>query len=197
MTGRELKRLADKLKTKQLSKEDSSLVEQLFFFEKALPSSVDVVFVLAGEKLNRIAKGVEMVKKVGGLLLISGGNKEKGEEEWKRYASYALSHGIREENLLLEKKSTNTYQNIKYSLSILPHRPLSILFVSSRPHLLRVSLTLKKVLQEENLSIFPSFVASVSQDICWENWSASSSTKMAFSKELEKIVTYHLDSYLS
>ncbi len=196
MTKEQLLHLADQLKKKQLSKEDISLVEQLFFFEESLPSTVDFVVVLAGKKLNRIEKGIEVVKEVGGILLLSGGNFDEGEWEWEKYVSYAVSHGIEREKILVEKTSTNTYENLKNSLAMLPKSPLSVVFVSSRFHLLRVRLTLKKILQEENW-IHPFFVSSSSRGISWEHWILFSRARLAFAKELEKIVRYHLESYLS
>ncbi len=200
MTEQSLFNLSNRILENVISKEDVEIVQKLFFsFEESI-QDFDLIVVLAGEKLNRIKRAVELYHKRKVPILISGGSlSREGIREWEKYFQYGKSHGVLENNMIVEGESQNTYENLFYSLKILSEKKKfqRIVFVSSSFHLLRVSLTLLKVLEEVPLSIAYSFDSSDSGNISLDDWYLSRNGREEVATELRKIIKYHLLSYLN
>lgn len=76
------------------------------------------------------------------LIFIPSGGKGKDEviSESEAIKNYLLSKGIKEKNILVEDKSTNTYQNIKYSNKLINNKNKNIAFSTTNYHVLRAGL---------------------------------------------------------
>lgn len=76
------------------------------------------------------------------LIFIPSGGKGNDEviSESEAIKNYLLSKGIKEKNILVEDKSTNTYQNIKYSNKLINNKNKNIAFSTTNYHVLRAGL---------------------------------------------------------
>lgn len=199
MTEESLFHLSNRILKNSFSKEDVKLIQTLFFSDSEEICYFDLIVVLAGEKLNRMESAVKLYQMRKVPILISGGNLSKeGIREWEKYFRYGESHGVLTSDMLVEGESKNTYENLLYSLKILAKKKQfqRIVFVSSSQHLLRVSLTLFKVLEEFPISITYSFYPADSKNVSLESWCFSSEGRSEIAGELKKIIQYHLVPYL-
>ena len=76
------------------------------------------------------------------LVFIPSGGKGKDEviEESIAIKNYLKDQGIKEKNVLVEDKSTNTYENIKYSNKLIKKNKANICFSTTNYHVLRAGL---------------------------------------------------------
>lgn len=200
MTEQSLLDLSNRVLKNSLSKEDVEVIQKLFFsFEEDI-HDLDLIVVLAGEKLNRMESAVKLYHMMKVPILISGGNlSSEGIREWEKYFHYGESHAVLTKDILVEGESKNTYENLLYSLKIIEKKKQfqNIVFVSSSQHLLRVSLTLLKILKEIPLSITYSFYSADSKNVDVDTWYSSLNGREEIATELKKIVKYHLFPYLN
>lgn len=202
MTEESLLRLSKRVEKDQLIDGDLEILNRFFFsFEEEVPRDLDLIVVLAGEYLNRIQAAVHVYEQKKVPILVSGGSiNEKGEREWERYFRYAEAHGVVYSDLIIEAESTNTYQNLVNIISIIKKKQLSpcrIVFISSTQHLLRVSLTLRKILESFPIDFNYSFYPTYAKNIRKENWRTSQSSRKELAKEIQKIIEYQLVPYLN
>lgn len=100
---------------------------------------------------SRIDKAIEAYKlatKEDVKFIASGGkgNDEKISEA-KAISDYLIAEGIEKENIILEEKSTTTYENLKYSKEIAKKEKENpkYLFVSNNYHVFRATLYAKRL----------------------------------------------------
>lgn len=76
------------------------------------------------------------------LIFIPSGGKGKDEiiSEAESIKNYLLDQGIKEKNILMENKSTNTYENIKFSNKLIKNKKSNIAFSTTNYHVLRAGL---------------------------------------------------------
>lgn len=63
--------------------------------------------------------------------------------------NYLLEQGIKEKNIVIENKSKNTYENIKYSNKLINNKNANICFSTTNYHVLRAGL----IATEQNLKL--------------------------------------------
>ncbi len=118
----------------------------------------DVILVLGarvyiGDKLNpcletRIIKAVDLYKagKAGKVIFSGGDDKEDGVNEAEAMKQLAIEKGIPEEDILVEKSATSTYENFIYSEKILEQNNLKLVIIVTEPfHIKRASLVADKL----------------------------------------------------
>lgn len=91
---------------------------------------------------GRVDKAMELLREYGGTTLLLSGGVDPVEEDFESQvmANYALTKGFTG-NLIQEKKSTTTYENIKFSNLLLQHAGAKTVVIVSEPHhLWRASL---------------------------------------------------------
>ena len=83
---------------------------------------------------------LELTKK--DLIFIPSGGKGKDEviSEAEAMKNYLLEQGIKEKNIIVENKSKNTYENIKYSNKLIKDKKTNIGFSTTNYHVLRAGL---------------------------------------------------------
>lgn len=193
--------LASRIRENVLVKGDLELIHQFFFCYSEDQSDFDILVVLAGSSLNRIEKAVQLYQKKPCPILISGGATfADGVREWERYSCYALEHGVKSTDLIIEAQSNNTYENLFNSIQLIDCKRLNhgkVLFISSAQHLFRVSLTLLQVLEKVPLQIHYMFCAVYAKNMRRETFLFSDSGRREIASELEKIVQYQLFPYLN
>ncbi|WP_373898692.1 YdcF family protein [Haloimpatiens sp. FM7315] len=134
-----------------------------FLYQKMIfKKSIDYIIVLGsgliGERVppllqSRLDKGIEVFKSqiergFQPKIIVSGG---QGENELVSEAfamkKYILSKGISYENIIMEDKSTTTYENLKFSKAIMEkfHKKYSCVFITNNYHVFRASIFARKV----------------------------------------------------
>jgi uncharacterized SAM-binding protein YcdF (DUF218 family) len=133
----------------------------------------DIILVLgaraySGQRYNpclvaRIKHAVDLYKaKYAPKLLFSGGNDKKdGVNEAQTMKKIALSLGIPAKDILLESKSTSTYENLSFSKKRLKVEKLkSIILVTDPFHSPRAMLVARKLRLN-------AFMSPATKSICW------------------------------
>ena len=187
--------LIKKLDDDNLSADDIEMINRLLFSFNDKITNPDLILVLASSSIKRIEKAVVLYHKYHVKILISGANylKKDGMDEYEKYYIYAVCHGVFSEDILLDKKSHNTLENILNSLDIINCNYKNIIVVSSQQHLLRVKLTFEKVLADENISnINLFFVGSYATLVPKDEWFLKDKAKEIILGELKRIINYDL-----
>jgi uncharacterized SAM-binding protein YcdF (DUF218 family) len=99
---------------------------------------------------NRLEKGLEyLIKNPGSKAILTGGM-GRGEEitEAEAMRRYLSEYGIAEDRFVIEDKSTDTHENIKFSRDILRkidgRKKISLVIVTSGFHLFRAKLLARR-----------------------------------------------------
>lgn len=76
------------------------------------------------------------------LIFIPSGGKGRDEviSEGEAISNYLIEQGISKKNILVENKSTNTYENIKYSYKLIKNKDSNIAFSTTNYHVFRAGL---------------------------------------------------------
>lgn len=76
------------------------------------------------------------------LIFVPSGGKGNDEiiSEAEAMKKYLLKQGIKEKNILLENKSKNTYENIKFSYKLIKNKKANIAFSTTNYHVMRAGL---------------------------------------------------------
>ena len=85
------------------------------------------------------------------LIFIPSGGQGSDEliPEAESIKNYLLEQGIKEKNILVENKSTNTYENIKYSNNLIKKKDAKTIFSTTNYHVFRAGL----IASEQGLKI--------------------------------------------
>lgn len=96
---------------------------------------------------GRINKGIELLNKNPGAVLILSGGQGKGEDipESVAMGRYAISQGVDPGRILLEQNSLNTEQNLLYSSELFPENTKRIAIVTTNYHVFRALLLAKSL----------------------------------------------------
>ncbi|MDO4793834.1 MAG: YdcF family protein [Filifactor alocis] len=88
---------------------------------------------------NRLQVSAAYLKKhPESLVIVTGG---RGEDEWIAEAEagkkYLIREGIEEARILIENRSTSTFENIQYAKSLMDGRGLRVMIATNRFHIFR------------------------------------------------------------
>lgn len=103
------------------------------FLTPLLKGRVDRAIEFRGEQLKNAGKD---------LIFVPSGGKGMDEiiSEGEAMKNYLLENGINEKNILVENKSKNTYENIKFSNKLINDKKANIGFSTTNYHVLRAGL---------------------------------------------------------
>ena len=167
---------------------DDKITEQLFVQEAPVPSDIAMVFgavdeIVMGQRARRGAE-LYLAGYVPRLLLTGGCVPVRGYPESAWMAECVQKYGVPNSALLLEDRSSNTFENVMMSVRLLRERGFlnkigTIALVSSEWHMRRVLLTAKKY--------FPGNVHFVCCPTCEgcnrENWlNSDASRRMVYTE---------------
>jgi len=97
---------------------------------------------------ERLTKVVEIYKKNPRIIILfsgfSGSLKPEGWTESDNARKFFIDQGVREENLILENQSRNTFENVKYSKKILEDKKGNWGLITSASHMARSFMVFKK-----------------------------------------------------
>jgi uncharacterized SAM-binding protein YcdF (DUF218 family) len=139
--------------------------------------------------VSRVKHGVDLYKAhYASKLLFSGGNDlEDGVNEAETMQKIATGLGVSPNDILLEKKSTSTYENFRLSQKILQSNKLHSSIVVTEPfHVARIALVAKKL-------GFDFSVSPASDSSCWQK---NTYFSKYFLKEPLAIILYKLENKL-
>ena len=114
----------------------------------------------------RVAQGVRLLERgYGKFLILSGGfDLEDGVNEAETMRLLALQMGVRQTQILLERRATSTFENLTFLRPILEKNKLSSLIIVTEPfHLIRSSWIARK--QGLNFTLSPAL-----DSFCWTRW---------------------------
>ena len=104
--------------------------------------------VLLNDAAERLTKVLEIYKKNPKVLILFSGHSNKikptGWNESDMAKKFFLDQGIRSENLIFEKQSRNTFENIKYSKDIISNYQGTWGLITSANHMPRSYYTFKR-----------------------------------------------------
>ncbi|MEF9952964.1 MAG: YdcF family protein [Clostridium sp.] len=124
----------------------------IYSFSSSEPVKSDGIIVLGcrvrGETPSlslelRMENALKLFKEGYGKKLILSGGQGNGEDitEAEAMRRYFISHGISEDDLIIEDKSTSTYENLLYSKPLMKENNINkVVIVSNGYHLKRVSM---------------------------------------------------------
>lgn len=126
---------------------------------KVIKDKPDYIMILGGGirgrnmlliQLQRTEKALEFIKKNPDVKIIVSGGQGKGEDisEAESMREYLVGHGVDNNNIIKEEKSTNTMENMKYTKNILKaidnRDDLKIGIVTSNFHVFRAKFLAKR-----------------------------------------------------
>jgi uncharacterized SAM-binding protein YcdF (DUF218 family) len=142
----------------------------------------DVIIILGGDS-ERVPYGVKLYKSnYSDKIIVTG----RGAELSKKVA---IDSGIAPKDIILEDKSTNTYENAQFSRNImLQNNFTSVIVVSSPYHMRRASWLFGRVFKNDNITLLYSPV-----DNSWfkiEKWWTDERSMQAVFDEYAKLIYY-------
>lgn len=90
----------------------------------------------------RIEKGIALLKRNPKALLIMSGGQGPGEDipESEAMAAYALERGVNADQILLERESVSTEENLRFSKELMDKKKPKVLIVTTSYHVFRALL---------------------------------------------------------
>jgi uncharacterized SAM-binding protein YcdF (DUF218 family) len=156
------------------------------------PEKSDAIVVLGGGSTDRINLGVKLLKEeYGSYLILSSGsitgrNNEKESEVMK---NQALESGVREDQIIIESRSTSTYENAVYSKQLLEKdKAYSAIIVTSNYHMRRSRLVFNKVFAGTGIKL--TYCASQAKRFKPNEWFLDSYSRNTVLSEYAKLAVY-------
>lgn len=155
------------------------------------PSKADVIVVLAGEQTGeRINYAVNLYKKgYSKKLLLTGWSQSRMADTAFKMKDQALKMGVPEDAILMETKSTSTYENAAFSKEIIDDNSFNkVILVTSSYHSRRSKYVFQKVLNKQMKII------SCPADVSYfkpNGWWNSKKGRRTLIDEYEKLIGYY------
>jgi uncharacterized SAM-binding protein YcdF (DUF218 family) len=173
---------------------NEELTDYIFLETQELPKKADLILVL-GTRIKSglpLAAGLYAAGRAPRILVTGGINKTTGEREAEVMASELVKRGVPPAALLLEKRATNTLENILFSVDLLREVDLlqsvqKILLVVKNYHARRALMTAKRWFLNE-VEFFPLSYNSWGFDR--QNWWQKPHGRQAVYGEYAKIQRY-------
>lgn len=92
-----------------------------FIFVQSAPRPLDLALVLGSPTISSLVPAVDFYRAglVPKLLIAGHGRPEQAIPEWKLYLDEAVARGVDRRDILLERRSTNTLENIRGAARII------------------------------------------------------------------------------
>lgn len=180
---------------------DDDLKRYVFLEEwKQVKTPCDIGIVFGGPFMVPYRADAAIALYQKGLIkkiLVSGNRgyfcKKKEQTEAEVMATYLFSKGVPQEDIIMEKKSKSTVQNVKHSLAILKEtydiHNLKYVLITSDFHLKRCIGLMKRALQTDK-NIYGMPVKDGKTDC--NHWKNHSSTRKLIRREAFLLWLYHI-----
>lgn len=120
------------------------------------PKPADVIVVLSGDDIaERVVFGVRLYKAgYGKKIIMSGGPYYWNSTCARIMRKHALYLGVSEDEILLEERSTTTYENATYILSLIANQGFgSAIVVTSPYHTRRTRIIFEQLLHDKGIDL--------------------------------------------
>ena len=158
-----------------------------FLINSEAPEAADLIIVLAGNDMSqRVVSGVKLYEEgYGGKILMSGGPYYWNSTCAQIMKNHAVHLGVPADAILLEEKSTTTYENAKYSLDIMTGQGYkSAIVVTSPYHTRRTKIIFEHLFDGKGIDLaICSFEPDTSNDKKW--WQDELSTQFIVNEYLK------------
>ena len=146
----------------------TGLGERLYIEDVLSPA--EYIIVISGGGNERIEKGVELYKEgFAPLLVLTGSAKYSKLSNAESMSLYAITHGVPEENILLEHFAQNTLENALFVKDLLKNIPKSMILVTTSYHQRRAFETFASVFPETKILNSPAQVSFWEKESWWKN----------------------------
>ncbi len=116
-----------------------------------LPEKSDLIFIAGTRLLTPALIAADLFKKgIAPYIVVTGGiNRYTGENEANAHHDALVKHGVSSDCVIVENRSTNTLENVTFSLALIQERVAlaslsSVLVIAKWMHSRRVLMTLKR-----------------------------------------------------
>lgn len=152
-----------------------------------LEKSDAIVAISGGETHERTAEAVDLYQaNWADLIIFSGAARDQGTSNAEAMEKIAVESGVPEENILLEDKAQDTFDNAKYVRDLLAENNVKkIILVTSPYHQRRAFITFRRILGPDVVIINHSAVDSAWRRNGW--WKNDWARALTIS-ELQKIL---------
>lgn len=182
-------------------------ITQFLFIPNNMPDKVDVCIVLGNDYVDTMMDVAAIFNKgiCDKFILTGHSAKMDKEPECDRFFQKGLEFGIPAENMFLENRATNSYENLEFSKQIINEQLggfdncRKILFVAKAFVTRRVDMTAKK--------LYPDFIQAFyyptvdnsenGKNIRADNWWKNEAATKRVMAEVERIGKYFLNGDLS
>ncbi|MTV48360.1 YdcF family protein [Heliobacillus mobilis] len=156
------------------------------------PKIADAIIVLSGDDGGRTERAVELYRQgYAPYLILSGGRIYQETTMAELMMQHALKLGVPKEAIVLENKSSSTYQNAVHSKEIMEkYKFKSAIVVSSNYHMRRTRVVFEQVFQGTG-NVF-AYVPSADQDYNPARWWEKNRSIMVTITEYIKLIGYVL-----
>ena len=138
-----------KIQLPQLTKSESKAISDTFFYSDKLSdiNKLDLLIVFGvSNQLTDCTRFLKSLLKYNfeGTIIISGGVRKPGSKSEAKQMYEALKNHLNNQSVILEERSTNTYENIVFSLRKIDLREIEAVgIVNSTLNSYRAFLTIK------------------------------------------------------
>ncbi|MFA6315046.1 MAG: YdcF family protein [Candidatus Paceibacterota bacterium] len=175
---------------------NEEITKYVFIDDENPTANIALVFGTWNAQKSAVEKAVEIFKR--GLvpkIIFSGGlNENSGMVESESMANEAIKSGIASEDIYIENRSTNTLENVLFSLALIDkelglENVNAITAIMKNYHSRRVLMTLKKHVPN-HIILKAAPYKSPQYDFDRNNWMESELGKEKVSEEVSKIEKY-------
>lgn len=173
----------------------NSITNFLFYETSKIPKKIDLVLILGNDFEQTSNHAYDLIKGIKyEKILITGGNYIKDKKESDLFKETLIEIGIKEKDILIENKATNTKENIIFSKQLLSEEKFNfkykkVLVICKSFHTRRVLMTLNNFFYKDIKIYFHPI-----QDwyIDKFNWFRNEKSKKRIFEELIRIWEYSL-----
>jgi len=173
-------------------KENTEKIAEYIFVKPKLKKA-DLIFVFGGLHVEAAVKACKLYKRFAPKILISGGeNRTTGKNEAKELSRKLIELGVKGEDIILEDKSNNTFENVLFSKKVIEDKIgfdniKKISIVTKNYHMRRAIMTLKKYFPK-SIKFLPNPYKIKNWDK--NNWYKNEDSNKKVISEFEKIQKY-------
>jgi uncharacterized SAM-binding protein YcdF (DUF218 family) len=175
---------------------NEEITKYIFLDDADLNGDIAFVFGTWNAWKGSVGKATELYKNkwVPKMIFSGGVNKKTGVIEGEAMAEEAIKLGVAREDVLIENKSTNTLENVLFSLEVIDkeiglENIKVITAVVKNYHARRALMTLRKHIPD-HIELKAAAYASDYYPFTKENWSKSDLGREKVLEEVEKIKIY-------
>jgi uncharacterized SAM-binding protein YcdF (DUF218 family) len=160
--------------TANLTSEEITSITSYLDATTPLPQQADLIFVFGSRQLTPAQLAIELYsQQIAPLIVLTGGaNRSTGINEANTRLAILIEAGIPEDEIIVENRSTNTYENVTFALPLIEQKVAlssihSMLVVCKWMHSRRALMTLKRQLPRDIRYYAQTYAP---ENVTRENW---------------------------